>query len=184
VLQSLGGDGGGRDDENDAPTGPLLTINPSQTKTAPAAPLPATLTEVERLSADSATRTRDFVLGGDDRDPTINGQAMTSMADMMDRSNLVEVDLDTIEVWNLVNQSNDTHAFHVHDIQFQILHRNGAFPEANESGQKDTVVVHPDEAVSIIMRFTDYADPDTPYMYHCHLLNHEDNGMMGQFVVV
>jgi FtsP/CotA-like multicopper oxidase with cupredoxin domain len=34
------------------------------------------------------------------------------------------------------------------------------------------------------MRFTDYADPDTPYMYHCHLLQHEDSGMMGQFVVV
>ena len=34
------------------------------------------------------------------------------------------------------------------------------------------------------MRFEDYADPDTPYMYHCHLLWHEDQGMMGQFVVV
>ena len=34
------------------------------------------------------------------------------------------------------------------------------------------------------MRFTDYADPDTPYMFHCHLLRHEDQGMMGQFVVV
>lgn len=34
------------------------------------------------------------------------------------------------------------------------------------------------------MRFTDFADPKTPYLYHCHLLNHEDNGMMGQFVVV
>ena len=34
------------------------------------------------------------------------------------------------------------------------------------------------------MRFSDYADPDTPYMYHCHLLHHEDSGMMGQFVVV
>ncbi len=34
------------------------------------------------------------------------------------------------------------------------------------------------------MRFEDYADPDSPYMYHCHLLRHEDAGMMGQFVVV
>ena len=34
------------------------------------------------------------------------------------------------------------------------------------------------------MRFEDYADPDTPYMYHCHMLWHEDQGMMGQFVVV
>jgi hypothetical protein len=38
--------------------------------------------------------------------------------------------------------------------------------------------------VRLAMRFTDYADPNSPYMYHCHLLQHEDNGMMGQFVVV
>ncbi|HEY0520892.1 MAG TPA: multicopper oxidase domain-containing protein [Ilumatobacteraceae bacterium] len=42
----------------------------------------------------------------------------------------------------------------------------------------------PGETVRLIIRFTDFADPMTPYMYHCHLLNHEDNGMMGQFVVV
>jgi FtsP/CotA-like multicopper oxidase with cupredoxin domain len=45
-------------------------------------------------------------------------------------------------------------------------------------------MVRPGETVRIIMRFTDFADPNTPYMYHCHLLNHEDNGMMGQFVVL
>jgi hypothetical protein len=37
--------------------------------------------------------------------------------------------------------------------------------------------------VDLLVRFTDYADPDTPYMFHCHLLRHEDQGMMGQFVV-
>lgn len=36
----------------------------------------------------------------------------------------------------------------------------------------------------LIMRFTEYTDPSVPYMYHCHLLWHEDEGMMGQFVVV
>ncbi|MGI9084550.1 MAG: multicopper oxidase domain-containing protein [Aeromicrobium sp.] len=38
--------------------------------------------------------------------------------------------------------------------------------------------------MDLLVRFTDHADPDTPYMYHCHLLLHEDRGMMGQFVVV
>ena len=42
----------------------------------------------------------------------------------------------------------------------------------------------PGGSVRLALRFTDYADPDTPYMYHCHLLQHEDAGMMGQFVVV
>jgi blue copper oxidase len=142
------------------------------------------LTAIERLSPNSAARTRDFGLGGGDRNPTINGQAMTSMADLMDMANVAQVKLGSVEIWNLINRSNETHAFHVHDIQFQILQRNGSAPVANEGGLKDTVVVREGETVRLIMRFTDFADPDTPYMYHCHLLNHEDNGMMGQFVVV
>ena len=109
---------------------------------------------------------------------------MTSMADMMDMTTAFQVKLGATEVWNLINRSGDTHAFHVHDIQFQILDRNGAAPAANEAGLKDTVVVRPGERVRIIMRFTDFADPHLPYMYHCHLLNHEDNGMMGHFLVV
>jgi len=181
VLQGFGGNGGRGG--TDFQTGVVLTINPLQTP-APLAPLPATLRAIERLSADSAAQTRQFVLGGDDRNPTINGQAMTTMADMMDMSNIIQVKLDTTEIWNVVNRSNDTHAFHIHDVQFQILQRDGAPPAANESGLKDTVVVRPRETLSLIMRFTDFADPMTPYMYHCHLLNHEDNGMMGQFVVV
>jgi hypothetical protein len=39
-------------------------------------------------------------------------------------------------------------------------------------------------STSLLLRFTDFADADTPYMYHCHILQHEDPGMMGQFVVV
>jgi hypothetical protein len=52
------------------------------------------------------------------------------------------------------------------------------------AGWKDTVYLRPQEEYRLIMRFTDYTDPDFPYMYHCHLLWHEDQGMMGQFVVV
>jgi FtsP/CotA-like multicopper oxidase with cupredoxin domain len=183
VLQSFGGNGAGRGGENNVPAGPLLTINSTQ-QTAPLASLPALLAVIERLTPGSAAQTRDFVLGGDDQNPTINGQAMTRMADLMDMTDVIQVKLGTIEIWNLVNRSNDTHAFHVHDIQFQILQRDGSAPAANEAGLKDTVVVRPGETVRLIMRFTDFADPDAPYLYHCHLLNHEDNGMMGQFVVV
>ncbi len=55
---------------------------------------------------------------------------------------------------------------------------------AYEQGWKDTVIVHPAETVRLIMQFNDYADPHVPYMFHCHILEHEDKGMMGQFVVV
>lgn len=183
VLQSFGGNGGGGRGGNNVQTGAVLTISSTGTATTLAV-LPTQLSSIERLQAGSAIETRDMVLGGNDRNPTINNQSMTSMADMMNMANVIRVKLGTTEIWNLINRSGDTHAFHVHDIQFQILERNGANPAANEAGLKDTVMVRPRETVRIIMRFTDFADPMTPYMYHCHLLNHEDNGMMGQFVVV
>jgi FtsP/CotA-like multicopper oxidase with cupredoxin domain len=188
VLQSFGGNGngggrGGNGNGNNFATNSLLTINWSGTANKPGG-LPAQLNTIERLQAGSAIQTRDMVLGGNDRNPTINNQAMTSMAQMMDLSSALKVKLGSTEVWNLINRSGDTHAFHVHDIQFQILDRNGTTPPANEAGLKDTVMVSPRETVRIIMRFTDFADPNTPYMYHCHILLHEDNGMMGQFVVV
>jgi FtsP/CotA-like multicopper oxidase with cupredoxin domain len=51
-------------------------------------------------------------------------------------------------------------------------------------GPKDTVFIPPGSTVRFALRFSDYTDPTTPYMYHCHVLAHEDNGMMGQFTVV
>ena len=52
------------------------------------------------------------------------------------------------------------------------------------SGWKDTIFARAETEFVLVLRFEDYADPDTPYMYHCHLLWHEDQGMMGQFAVV
>jgi FtsP/CotA-like multicopper oxidase with cupredoxin domain len=70
---------------------------------------------------------------------------------------------------------------HLHDVQFQILERNGKAPSRSEKGRKDTVLVQPGERVRIICKFEDYTGI---YMYHCHLLEHEDNGMMGQFEII
>lgn len=69
-------------------------------------------------------------------------------------------------------------------IQFLILDIDGAAPPANLRGWKDTVLVPNNQTVRVITQFTDYANPLVPYMYHCHIMEHEDNGMMGQFVVV
>ena len=77
-----------------------------------------------------------------------------------------------------------THPFHIHDIQFRVLDRDGEPPLPHERGLKDTVLVDPGSAVRVIAEFADFADPKRPYMYHCHILEHEDAGMMGQFVVV
>lgn len=95
-----------------------------------------------------------------------------------------EVQLGTTEVWKVTNTDGSYHNFHVHDVQFEVLSVNGRRPPPEMSGWKDTIYMAPGRTVRLAMRFTDYADPDSPYMYHCHLLQHEDNGMMGQFVVV
>jgi len=70
----------------------------------------------------------------------------------------------------------------VHDVQFQIASIDGQAPPAYLRGWKDTVFLPPGREVELLLHFADYADPDAPYMFHCHLLRHEDSGMMGQFV--
>jgi len=75
------------------------------------------------------------------------------------------------------------HPFHIHNVQFRLLDRDGRPPQAEEAGFKDTVIVKPREQVRLLLRFEENTDPDNPYMYHCHILEHEDAGMMGQFVV-
>jgi bilirubin oxidase len=76
------------------------------------------------------------------------------------------------------------HPFHIHDIQFNIIEKSGMPPAPSESGWKDVVLVLPNDSVKFITKFETFADPVTPYMYHCHLLHHEDDGMMGSFLVI
>ena len=88
-----------------------------------------------------------------------------------------------IEVWQLSNNSAIAHPFHIHDVQFYLLERGGFLPPVQERGRKDVVLVRPMETVKFITRFETFHNDTLPYMYHCHLLTHEDDGMMGQFVV-
>lgn len=99
----------------------------------------------------------------------------------MDMNRIDEtVTVGTTELWEVRNATGDPHNFHVHDVQFQVRD-----PESPlQSGPKDTVYIRPGQVVRLLMRFEHYTDPSTPYMFHCHLLAHEDRGLMGQFVVV
>lgn len=95
-----------------------------------------------------------------------------------------QIPLDNIEVWTLVNQSPIGHPFHIHDVSFYILDINGTPPPPNMQGRKDVVhVPSGNGTVRFITKFENYANDTLPYMYHCHILTHEDMGMMGQFVV-
>jgi FtsP/CotA-like multicopper oxidase with cupredoxin domain len=141
---------------------------------APSPELPAALASIERLKESDVTATRDLRLDGF----VINQEPM-------DMSRIDEVvQLGATEVWTVKNGMEMPHNFHVHDVQFQVLTIGGSPPPPELAGWKDTVYLRPDIDYRLIMRFDDYADPDAPYMYHCHLLWHEDQGMMGQFVVV
>jgi len=115
------------------------------------------------------------------------------------------------EVWQLINLTSDTHPIHIHLDPFQVLSRRpiryeipehgiedraitatvtlvrdpgdelGHTVDDNERGLKDTVRVNPGEIAEIAVRFTTYAGR---YMYHCHILEHEDRDMMRPFVTV
>lgn len=74
------------------------------------------------------------------------------------------------------------HPFHVHGVHFRVLSTAGARPGPEDSGWKDTCLVA--GQIEILVRFERTAGPTAPFMYHCHILEHEDSGMMGQFTVV
>ena len=93
------------------------------------------------------------------------------------------VALNAVEKWTVSNGATFDHAFHIHDVQFKIVARSAGPVGAYEGGWKDTVIVPRNESVSFIAKFDDFASATTPYMYHCHMSNHEDGGLMGQFLV-
>lgn len=88
------------------------------------------------------------------------------------------------EIWYVANDSPMAHPFHYHGTSFQVLARDGKPPPAYERGWKDTVLVRRGETVKLIAPFHQPAGHSLPFMYHCHILEHEDNGMMGQFTVL
>ncbi len=100
--------------------------------------------------------------------------------------------LGATEIWTIHNRTNLSHPFHMHDIGFYILDIwdsiSGGYIDMPDEfkGPKDNVLVRPGWKLRFITQFLDWGTPIASmnaYMYHCHILPHEDNGMMGQFVV-
>ncbi|PAV30759.1 copper oxidase [Virgibacillus profundi] len=140
--------------------------------------IPKQLTEIEPIDPSSAVKTRKFIMEGMGTSLTINDKTM-------DMSRIdEEVDLNATEIWEVSNQGAGknggmAHPFHIHGVQFQVLDRDGNPPPANESGWKDTVLLQPGETIRLITTFKNKG----VFMYHCHILEHEDAGMMGQYEV-
>ncbi|MCV2488107.1 multicopper oxidase domain-containing protein [Geodermatophilus sp. YIM 151500] len=140
----------------------------------PGPDLPGDLGPPPDLDPADAGVTRAFRLGG----TSINGLDMD-----VRRIDHVGTAGET-ELWEVTNAGGTPHDFHVHGVRFVVADVDGRRPPPPLRGWKDTVYVAPGTTVRLVLRLPRHADPDSPYMFHCHLLQHEDRGMMGQFLVI
>jgi len=122
---------------------------------------------------------------------TLNGRTFGRMDEVADDE---KVKLNTTEIWEFANDASFgmqmAHPMHIHHVQFRVLGRSrngspGAIAQRlgtgfTDEGLKDTVLVLPGERVRVLMKFENHTGI---YMYHCHILEHEDIGMMRNFLV-
>jgi spore coat protein A, manganese oxidase len=160
--------------------------------------LPATLRSVPRIAESTAVQTRWLTL-----DEQLKGVAQ-SMRMLLNKTPwhmpITEKPvLNTTEIWELVNLTDDVHPIHLHLVRFQILDRRrfdafqymstgtlrytepARLPDPNEMGWKDTARVNGQTVTRIIVPFEGYAGR---YVWHCHNLEHEDNEMMRPYEVL
>lgn len=151
----------------------------------PITTIPATLVNVSRIPESSANITRTLNISPASMGMNqLDGKFLIN--GLLFNRNVINysIPLNNTEIWSINNQSAIAHPFHIHDVQFYILDRNGIAPPINEQGRKDVVLIKPMETIRFITQFTDFANDSVPYMFHCHMLAHEDDGMMLQFEVV
>jgi bilirubin oxidase len=142
----------------------LLTIQYADDPPIPAPVLPTTLRTVTPIDTADATTTRVMAL----TQGFINNRTM-DMSRIDERGAL-----GTTEIWEIENLVGMDHPFHLHGFRFQVVDRNGV-PEPYRSW-KDTVNVPGHETARFIVRFEDFPGK---WMFHCHILDHEEHGMMG-----
>lgn len=142
----------------------LLTLQVADVPPVTAVALPDVLRPIAALDTTAVTNRQLVVL----TQGLINGRAMDlRRVDLRAR-------LGTTEIWEIENLVGMDHPFHLHGFRFQILDRNGV--PAPYRSWKDSVNVPKHETVRIIVRFDDFPGK---WMFHCHILDHEDEGMMG-----
>lgn len=186
-------------DDNNAPMGGMmggdaagagfdvLTLQPRADLQATTMQLPDRLPAVG-MDFGQPVRTRDFTLDmhaggmmGSMLRGAFGGSTMSINNQGYDMDTINEaVRIGETELWR-ISASMMMHPFHVHGTSFQVLARNGRALDPATEGWKDVVLVN--GSAEILVRFDQTADAAAPFMYHCHILEHEDAGMMGQFTV-
>jgi len=157
----------------------ILKINVTAANTNAITSIPTKLTTNTTLTAaDANTSIATSITGG---------QGGSEFAFDNNNYNYITINhtipLNSTVNWTFTNSNIFGHSIHIHDIQFKIVSRSSGTIAPYESGWKDTYYLRLGETVSVVARFSDFSDSTSPYMYHCHFPNHEDGGLMGQFLV-
>jgi FtsP/CotA-like multicopper oxidase with cupredoxin domain len=160
-----------------SPATPLMQFRVRRHATQSPA-VPAALVPLKPLAVPALpTMTWDLALGAGTGGTTwtVNGKPYDDM-----RSDAT-VALGTVQRWAIVNSSQVTHFVHLHEEAWRTISRNGRPPPAWEAGLQDTWRLDPGDVVEVAAKITDFTGP---FLIHCHMLDHEDHGMMATFVVV
>lgn len=135
--------------------------------------VPQSLEPINYYDINDITGTRNFILS-----QGMMGSGMHRINNLTYDMNRIDevIPFDQLEEWKFINNTNNYHPMHVHGVLFQVYSRNGSTNlSPNDKGWKDTVLVNPNETVSVLAKFNDYSGI---YLLHCHNLEHEDDGMM------
>lgn len=163
----------------------LLDIDVIAQTGSPILNIPSALASFTPIPEASANTTRNLTFTSAGAMGNLNGPFLINGSEFDMATINYTVPLDNIEIWSLTNQTPIAHPFHIHDVQFFILDIDGTPPPPALQGYNDVVLVPGGMGnVRFIAQFNDHANDTVPYMYHCHMLTHEDKGMMGQFLVV
>lgn len=141
--------------------------------------LPSTLTKNVFPTKSQVTKARTIAITDDGPGTPFKFDGKSYSMDYINQ----RVKLGAIEAWTISNDRIFGHSFHIHDVQFKIISRSTGSIPVHENGWKDTFSIMPNENVTFVAKFDDYASSEWPFMYHCHMANHEDGGLMGQFLV-
>jgi FtsP/CotA-like multicopper oxidase with cupredoxin domain len=146
--------------------------------------LPKRLVNLSALDPSRAMTRRQFVLDCEMHTGYLHhgaaGMRMTINGKTHDLSRIdASVKLGTTEVWEIVSKRM-AHAFHTHGASFRVLSINDEAPPAHLAGWKDVILV--EDRANLLVAFHQPAPRRHPFMFHCHILEHEDAGLMGQYV--
>ena len=140
---------------------------------------PASLPAAPSVAAGAGATIRSFDLDG-----AMMGSSFTINSRSFDINRIdLAVPASTVEVWRFFNATGMAHPMHVHGVRMSLLSRDGAPPAVYERGLRDTFIVDSMQSVAVAVQ-TPAVSSSSPLMLHCHILEHEDAGMMAQFISV